>query len=469
VTYQPGTNYPPVLNNGFIVNYAESAATDPTKIMKCFSPERVPVIKALAQEFAVCDNWFSSMPGPTWPNRFFMHAASSGGLDDSPSGLASFGNLAFNGYTFENGTIFDLLDGHCIEWRVFAGDSFPVTLAISGMTIAELEGRIHDFDDFVDAVNDPNYSAAYTFIEPNYGNDLGAPIDSGDFTCGNSQHPLDDVTRGERLIKTVYETIRNSPHWNNSLLLITWDEHGGFYDHVNPPGAAAPGDPISDEDNNHHSFLFNQLGVRVPAVVVSPLIPRGLVDGTTYDHTSLLATIENILGLPPLTRRDAAANSLNHLLSLSTPRTDAPSELPEPAVSGFTCDDDPPLPSAMHLSDEALLAAEGNAWQFDRESLTPSTLRGFQEVALLKAMSTARGRDRQQIRQEYLAVRTRGAARHFMRKVAIMARHIRLPATVRSKGLISPRMFLKPPRRQWQSEPLQSYRRPDAPSEGSPL
>jgi len=386
-----------------------------------------------------------------------MHAASSGGLDDSPTGLQEFGNLAFNGYKFENGTIFDRLDDACIEWRVFAGDSFPVTLALSGMTINELEGRILDFDDFADAVNDPDFSTAYVFIEPNYGSDLGAPFDSGDYTCGNSQHPLDDVTRGERLIKTVYETIRNSPHWNNSLLLVTYDEHGGFYDHVPPPGAVAPGDQISDADNNHHSFPFNQLGVRVPAVVVSPLIPQGLIDGTVYDHTSLLATVEQFFGLKPLTNRDAAANTLSHLLSLTTPRTNAPTQLPDPAVSGFHCDER--LALSIDALESALLEAEGTAWQQDNQPIGASTLRGLQEVALLKALTIARGRDKRQIRKEYLAVATHGAARHFMRKVAIMARRIRLPAAARTKGLLPLRMFRPLSPRQWPAEPLQNYRR----------
>ena len=124
----------------------------------------------------------------------FLHACRViGGLDDSPSGLSSAGNTLFDGYTFNNGTIFDRLEDSCIEWRVFAGDSFPVTLALSGMTLNELQGRIHDFDEFAEAVNDKDFSTAYTFIEPNYGNDL--PPTAEDFTCGNSQHPLDDITR----------------------------------------------------------------------------------------------------------------------------------------------------------------------------------------------------------------------------------------------------------------------------------
>src|SRR5262249_14189658 len=89
-TYPDGGAYPPIDNTGFIANYAASKRTpkNPPQIMKCYSPKRVPIINALATEFALCDAWFSSLPGPTWPNRFFMHAASSGGLDDSPSGLS---------------------------------------------------------------------------------------------------------------------------------------------------------------------------------------------------------------------------------------------------------------------------------------------------------------------------------------------------------------------------------------------
>ncbi len=419
-----GGAYPPIDNSGFIAEYATMKARDsskivvqdPTKIMKCYSPQRLPVLNALACEFAVCDRWFSSLPGPTWPNRFFLHAASSGGLDDSPSGAQSFGATLFDGYRFENGTIFDRLDDACIDWRIFAGDSFPVSLAISGMTLNELQGRIRDFEDFDDVVNDPDFSPAYIFIEPNYGNDL--PPSAGDFTCGNSQHPLDDVTRGERLIKHVYETIRNSPHWTSSLLLVTYDEHGGFYDHVAPPSAVAPGDAISDEDNDHHSFTFEQLGVRVPAVIISPLIPRGTIDHTIYDHTSLLATVERLYGLKPLTKRDAAAKPFAHLLTLNSPRMDAPTGLPEPAVSGFVCDDDPPQSSTRQASFGPSARPDANQ-DINENAPIDGEMRGFLHVALLRALATSRGRDKAQIAKDYLAIKTTGAAQRFMSSVAL--------------------------------------------------
>src|SRR6266699_3571679 len=85
--YDPVIGYPPIHNSGFVKNYADVHANDPTRIMKCFERCQLPVINTLAREFAVCDQWFSSLPGPTWPNRFFLLAASSGGLDGSPSTL----------------------------------------------------------------------------------------------------------------------------------------------------------------------------------------------------------------------------------------------------------------------------------------------------------------------------------------------------------------------------------------------
>lgn len=468
VSYAAGDPYPAIFNSGFIANYASSKGTpaNPPNIMKCYSPRRVPIIAALAKEFAVCDAWFSSLPGPTWPNRFFMHAASSGGLDDSPSGLSSAGNTLFDGYTFNNGTIFDRLDDACLEWRVFAGDSFPVTLALSGMTLNELEGRIHDFDEFAEAVNDKDFSTAYTFIEPNYGNDL--PPSAEDFTCGDSQHPLDDITRGERLIKSVYETIRNSPHWNESLLLVTYDEHGGFYDHVRPPAVTAPGDGVSDEDNVFHQFRFDQLGVRVPAVVISPLIDKNVVDGTVYDHSSLLATIEAIFGLLPLTNRDRTASSLMKLLTRSSPRTDAPTALGPAAVSGFTCDDDPTPAESSHSASGLTSAGSGSAagggdgrrghdWTRDTVPIG-SSMRGFQEIALLKALKNARGRDRAQIRKEYFAAVTRGGAKFFIHKVARMAANNRIRAVrKREPALLS--LFRTPPTRRWIADSVSVYRR----------
>ena len=120
--------YPQINNSGFILNYANIDPEHPGDIMQCYAPEQVPVITTLAREFAVCDHWFSSMPGPTWPNRFFLHAASSGGLDHSPSKTTMASSILLNGYKFENDTIFDRLDDEGLNWKIYQGDLLPQSL-----------------------------------------------------------------------------------------------------------------------------------------------------------------------------------------------------------------------------------------------------------------------------------------------------------------------------------------------------
>jgi phospholipase C len=329
----------PNSNRGFVASYAGRGSSDPRSIMNCFGPRQLPVLNALAREYAVCDGWFSSLPGPTFPNRFFAHAASSGGLDDSPAGWEVGVATLFDGFRFNNGSIFDALDDACIDWEVVQGDEFPATLSLAGMTFnAVVRDRFTYFSDFVARLDAGGTAPPYVFIEPHYGNIL--PWTSEDYTCGNSQHPLDDVTAGEQLIKDTYEAIRNSSIWESSLLIVTWDEHGGFYDHLRPGPAVPPGDGVSDVNNPRHGFRFEQLGVRVPAVVVSPLVPRGTIDHTTYDHPSIPKTIERNFDLGPLTDRDAAASDVLHLLSGTSPRmtaAEAPTTLPPPASSGLSC------------------------------------------------------------------------------------------------------------------------------------
>jgi phospholipase C len=399
----PGGIYPYISNSGFVTSYSKIDPAHPGEIMKCYAPDQLPVLTALAQEFAVCDHWFSSMPGPTWPNRFFVHAASSGGLDHSPSALESAGSILLKGYTFEHGTIYDRLDKANLSWTIYKGDAFPQALAISGMNIRDLQGRFRDYGDFSADLKNPNYTTSYAFIEPNYGHVL-----IGDFTCGNSQHPKDDVTRGEGLLKSIYETIRNSPLWNNSLLIITYDEHGGFYDHVPPPQTVAPGDATTDPGNNTNHFDFTQLGVRVPAVIISPLIPKGLIDSTVYDHSSVLATVESIFGLTPLTERDKQANTLNHLFSLTTPRNDAPTTLPAPANSGIRCDDNTGASTAKGSLGTNAASATGPI---------PPSLQGFLHVAYLRDLQATPQAEQANLKARFSNIKTQLDARRYMDEV----------------------------------------------------
>ena len=420
--------YPDINNSGFIADYIDRGAANPDKIMECYSPEQLPILHTLASEFAICDNWFSSMPGPTFPNRFFLHAATSGGLDDSPGDLDIVSSTTVDGFRFENGNIFDEMDDKCVEWEIFEGDEFPVSFALAGMNLNALQGRFTDFSEFEESINSRSYDKKFIFIEPKYGRHEFNPFGPGDFKCGNSMHPLDDVTRGEKLIKKVYETIRNSPHWEKSMLVITLDEHGGFYDHVAPPAAVPPGDLVT-EGMVHNDFKFDQLGVRVPAIIVSPLVKKGVIDHTLYDHTSLLATVERLMGLSSLTERDKAANDFLHLFSLSAARTDAPQTLPDVAESGFGgCDDEDEGESVDMLVAQRyeLLKAIKSEKYFDKSTREIEVARsqvGFNIIALLKVLSQSDYPEREKWKEEFSKIKTGVDAALFMTEAKLLLKH----------------------------------------------
>jgi phospholipase C len=325
--YVSGAPYPPLTNAGFVSDYALShtkgqgnAAGDFGQIMAGFGAGQLPVLQALAANFAVCDGWYASMPGPTWPNRLFALAASSDGLDHSPTTDEIITWETIDGVAFTHGSIFEALRRKSTPgWRIYAGDEFPMAAALKGVELLEIRA----FSEFAADVASAAYPALFTWIEPNYGD-----VVDDTFQGGTSQHPRDSVGGGEGLIKATYEAIRQSPLWESSLLIVTWDEHGGFFDHVAPPATVPPGDTAPGSKYNEYGFTFGQLGVRVPAVVVSPFIPGKLIDHRTYDHSCIPATVQAAFDLPPLTQRDRAARSLLSLHSLGQARTDAPNVLP---------------------------------------------------------------------------------------------------------------------------------------------
>ena len=413
-TFPSSHVYPAIDASGYVANYRASGAGTPERIMRCFTEDQMPVIHQLAREFAVCDAWFSSLPGPTWPNRFFAAAGSSGGLDDSPSDLDIVTAITVDGFRFENGTIYDALDDRCLPWRIVEGDEFPVSFAIAGMNLNALQGRFTDMEDFVDEVQEADYAPKYVFIEPKYGaHDFGIK-GPGDYTCGNSMHALDDVTRGERLIKATYEAIRLSPHWERSVLVVTFDEHGGFYDHVAPPAAVPPGD-TETLSYVRHGFRFDVLGPRVPTLVISPRVGRGTIDHTTYDHTSVLATLRRLFGVRSLTARDAAAQPFDHLLT-GPVRSDTPQTLVDPATNPHPldceADDEPRL--QRRRAELVAGAAKGREGLGRLTEPPESEAVGFAQIALQRSLLTARGVDAEQWRTRYLAIRTAADASLFM-------------------------------------------------------
>ncbi len=316
--YPKGGPYPPITMGGFAQSYADQhGAANAGTPMACFYPSTLPMLSALAKEFCVCDNWFSSMPGATEPNRMFVHAGTSRNWDDSPSSSADIGAYApTGGREFVHGTIFHKLDEAKVKYRIYADDDYP-----NVQTLAGISGHL-SFGDFADDLMDPSFDASYIFIEPSYfgGGFLGISGDvnvaSQDFSDGNSQHPSGSVAAGERFIKQAYEAIRKSPLWPTSMLIITYDEHGGFYDHVKPPHVQRTNNDLGGQ----FGFAFDQLGGRVPAVVISPLIEANRIDHNLYDHTSILATIERQFNVGNLSERDQIMGDVRHLVTLTTPR-----------------------------------------------------------------------------------------------------------------------------------------------------
>jgi phospholipase C len=292
--------------SGFINAYRAvpgSSTGQSHNVMKCFSPEKIPILTTLAQEYAICDAWFSSVPGPTLPNRSYAHAATSmGRLDMNP--------IWFN----EAKTIYELLDESKVPSKIYFHD---MTVAMTFKNFLHNQKFFGSFNDFLDACG-KDQLPPYSFIEPRYNAD-----DTNNFAA-NDQHPDHDVAEGETLILDVYNAIRKKPSvWNSTLLLVVYDEHGGLYDHVPPPQDAPSPDGIN---STNPPFDFKRLGVRVPAVVISPWIDP-TIDSTRYEHSSIAATARKLfLGAVWQTKflnnRDKAANTFDTKLLRDTPRTD---------------------------------------------------------------------------------------------------------------------------------------------------
>jgi phospholipase C len=301
--------------SGFVTSFARSVAhpqdpplnfVDGTTIMGMYPPEMLPVLSGLARGFAVCDYWFSSVPTETFPNRAFALAGTSLGrvMDESNP-------------VFATPSIFGALSAKKNTWRIYGYVKKPLTLGDFPDTVNAPAANWGLFTDFkTDAQHGlPDFA----FLEPAWS--------SSGKTVENDQHPVGNVALGEQFLLEVYQVIRSSPAWPRTLLVITHDEHGGNYDHVPPPSGAAPPSATPGEQG----FDFTRFGVRVPAVLVSPLIQAGTVfrapqGGPPFDHTSILATIEKKFGLAPLSARDRAAPDLEAVLTLdaATARGDDP-------------------------------------------------------------------------------------------------------------------------------------------------
>jgi phospholipase C len=283
----------------FVQEYPASTDADRQQIMDYFAPGFLPGLHSLAQDFTVCDRWYASVPGPTWPNRFFALSGTSLGRILMPSGITDLG--AYFQQTQE--TLFDRLTQKGINWRTYFYD-FPASWLLLRNLLPQNVVHYRPIDEFFRNARDEKSFPEFAFLEPKY---FGADE--------NDDHPPHNIMKGEKLIADVYNALRSNPDlWKSTLLVIYFDEHGGFYDHVTPPGAMAP-------DDHQTEYTFDQLGVRVPALLVSPWVSR-TVDHTQFDHTSVLKYVMEKWGLAQMGRRTAAATSIAAALRETSPRTD---------------------------------------------------------------------------------------------------------------------------------------------------
>ena len=295
---------------GFLADYETTDPDHPQnakQLMECYSPEQVSVLSALARNYAVSDRWFCSSPTQTFPNRAFAHAGTSmGRVNNLPEPL------------YDAPTIFEVLGDTGHTWRVY-NDTLLMALArLQFPALWDPLLQVHfrgigEFEEDAAAGTLPEYS----FLEPS-------------FVIGpNDEHPPHDVGLGERFLLRIWSAVSTGKNWHNTLLLITFDEHGGCYDHVTPL-AAKPPDAASDP--GEEGFHFDRYGVRVPAVLVSPYIEAGTVfrspSAVPYDHTSILATLRDWLQVPAqnmlMSARVKEAPTFANVLTRSTPREDKP-------------------------------------------------------------------------------------------------------------------------------------------------
>jgi phospholipase C len=275
---------PPALQptmQGFVKSYfvQQHNVAQSRKILYYFTPDKLPVLTTLATEYAVFNRWFASIPGPTICNRAFAHYGTSFGQVSM--------NLFYVGKKYQSIYNRMLAAGHTV--KLFYYDQSSSTMEVVNL-LQNQPSLFGTFNDFLRAC-DQNALPDYCFIEPNY-TDHDALDGSGE-AIASDQHPDHDVRSGEQFIATVYNKIRENPTlWASTALLIVYDEHGGIYDHVPPPACTSDGFVAQPADTGTlDAFHFDRLGVRVPAILVSPWVPKGTVINDVYEHASIPGTL----------------------------------------------------------------------------------------------------------------------------------------------------------------------------------
>jgi phospholipase C len=287
--------------------------TDPrgTRTMARYDERDLPFYYALADKFGIGARYFASVPGPTYPNRYFLATGTAFGHIDNtfpPSG----------GWTQK--TVFQELDAAHVTWKIYNA-GVAVENLLFKYVHDHAAGHVVPMDDYyADAAAGRLPQVA--FVEPAF---------IGTVDVENDEHPPSNPQRGQALSRQVVEALMKSPNWSSSAFFQTWDEHGGYADRIAPPAAPKPDDiaPIGDAGG----AVFDRYGVRVPVLVVSPWSKPGYVSTVVHDHTSILRTIEVRFGLPAMTHRDAQAAPMTDFFDFSRPTYQQPPVLPVATIN----------------------------------------------------------------------------------------------------------------------------------------
>jgi phospholipase C len=321
------------IDGGKMDGFVRSVAS--TQPMGYYPPEVLPFAYSLARTFTVANRWFCSAPCQTIPNRRFLLAGTAYGA------IATDVATLFDGSP-PNGTIFDRLDAHGISWRNYFTD-VPGTVVIPSI-IERHPTHLRTVDKFYDdcaAGSLPSVS----FVDPEAGvlayigtlidklPGLGA-IGAKLRTHGGSEEDAQDMYYGERWVHQVVDAVLKSPAWPRTLLIYTYDEHGGYYDHVPPPPAIPPDSIPPNLTSTDVPGGYDIYGPRMPAVIVSPYSRPGGVTDVIHDHTSVLATIEAKWNLPALTYRDANATTVMDFLNVGDAAFMTPPTIEGPSATG---------------------------------------------------------------------------------------------------------------------------------------
>jgi|SRR5665213_552338 len=309
--------------NGFVSAIPSTVSANPAVrklVMGYFGAEQVPMSHFFAQNFAICDHWFSTIPAGTQPNRLMS--------------MGGFSVIDVNHDILPpQDLVYDWLTSHGVSWRVYHQGIPFFTMMLKWVDEILLSNRFRCFSDLAgDLMNSsPDELPQVIFVEPTY-------QDAPHLGFSTDEHAPSGVSNGQEFLMQVYNALANSPFWQNSVLIVDYDEHGGFFDHVSPPLI-----PTQPPPNATYNASFISLGVRTPAYVISPFVQRGSVNHTLLDHTSVLKFIGEKFGngsYSPLV--DARpVESISAVLNFDNPIADPP---PAPALNDYLANR-PPVPT----------------------------------------------------------------------------------------------------------------------------